>query len=211
VIEEIDWSVGQILAHLKAMGIEEKTLVVYTSDNGPWLEYGIDGGSAGPLRGGKGSVWEGGVRVPAIMRWPERIPPGQCTSEVAANMDLLPTFAKLAGAKLPADRVIDGRDLWPLVSGGPDAGSPHEVFYYFGGSRPGVPVNLQAVRDARWKLHLAVEGSELRGTALYDLQGDVSEKRDRLEDHPDIAKRLEARAREFKEALSANRRPLGKL
>jgi arylsulfatase A-like enzyme len=211
VIEEIDWSVGRILEHLKKVGIDDKTLVVYTSDNGPWLEYGIDGGSAGPLRGGKGSVWEGGVRVPAIMRWPGRIPAGRRTSEVAANMDLLPTFANLAGAQLPEDRTIDGRNLWSVIKGGSQAKSPHEVYYYFGGSGPGSEVNLAAVRDDRWKLHVKIEGEQPRGTALYDLQRDFSEKRDRVKDHPDIAERLEKKARVFWQSLLANRRPFGRL
>jgi len=211
VIEEIDWSVGQIMGTLKAIGLDEKTLVVFTSDNGPWLQYGIDGGSAGPLRDGKGTVFEGGVCVPAIMRWPTRIPAGQRTCEMAANMDLLPTFARLAGAQVPSDRVIDGRDLWPLMSGQPDATSPHEAFYYYGGSRPGNPPDLKAVRDRRWKLHLVSEGSALRGSELYDLEGDVSETRNRINDHPDIARRLEATARKFNDKLRANTRPLGRL
>jgi arylsulfatase A-like enzyme len=146
VIMEIDWSVGQIIAKLKSLGIDEKTLVVYTSDNGPWLGYGIDGGSAGPLRDGKGSLYEGGIRVPAIMRWPKHIPAGQRTSEIAALMDLLPTFAKLAGTKPPTDRVIDGRDLWPVMSGQPNAKSPHKAFYYYGGSGPGKDQLRQNIR-----------------------------------------------------------------
>ena len=100
--------------------------------------------------------------------------------QIAANMDLLPTCARLAGTKSPDDRVIDGRDLWPIMAGKTDATSPHEAFYYYDGSRPSAPANIQAVRDARWKLHLTLEASELRGTALYDLQGDVGETRDRM-------------------------------
>ncbi|HJN13035.1 MAG TPA: sulfatase [Pirellulaceae bacterium] len=115
VIMEIDSSVGQIRATLEELGIADNTLIVFTSDNGPWLPYGIDGGSPGPLRGGKGSEFEGGMRVPGIFWWPKKIPAGRRTSEIASNMDLLPTFAELAGASLPADRVIDGRSLWPLV------------------------------------------------------------------------------------------------
>ena len=115
VIMEIDWSVGQILDRLKQHGIDEQTLVVFTSDNGPWLAYGIDGGSAGPLRDGKGSSFEGGVRVPAIFRWPENIPSHRHTNAFAGNLDLLPTIGNIAGAKLPQDRVLDGRDLWPLL------------------------------------------------------------------------------------------------
>ncbi|MBI4578662.1 MAG: sulfatase [Planctomycetes bacterium] len=211
VIEEIDWSVGRILDRLKDLGLDDRTLVVYTSDNGPWLDYGIDGGSAGPLRGGKGSVWEGGVRVPAIARWPGHLPAGRSTCEIAANIDILPTFAGLAGARVPAERAIDGRNLWPLMSGQPDAESPHPAFYYYAGSPPDRPANLRAVRDRRWKLHLVPDGPRLRGTELYDLEGDVSETRNRIDDYPDVAKRLEATAQQFNDELQAHVRPLGRL
>ncbi len=210
-IEEIDWSVGQIMSKLKELGLDEKTLMLYTSDNGPWLQYGIDGGSAGPLRAGKGTVYEGGMRVPGIVRWPGQIPAGRRTTEIAANIDVLPTFARLAGTKPPTDRVIDGRNLWPVMSGEPAARSPHELFYYFGGSQPNSPPNLGAIRDQRWKLHLKRQDDELVGVELYDLEGDVSEQRNRLKDHPDIAKRLEAAAREFAKSLAENTRPLGRL
>ena len=100
-----------------ARRLDERTLIVFTSDNGPWLGYGMDGGSAGPLREGKGNTWEGGVRIPAIFRWPGKIPAGRRTDAIAANFDLMPTFARLVGADLPRDRVLDGRDLWPLLAG----------------------------------------------------------------------------------------------
>ena len=145
VMMELDWSVGQILARLKQLGLDEQTLVVFTSDNGPWLGYGIDGGSAGPLRDGKGTTWEGGVRVPGIFRWPGKIPAGRRTDAVAGNIDLLPTFARLAGAQPLSDRTIDGRDLWPVLSGATNR-SPHPFFHYLGGSAVAA-VNYHGVRD----------------------------------------------------------------
>ncbi|MGD9855672.1 MAG: sulfatase [Planctomycetaceae bacterium] len=213
VIMEIDWSVGQIRQTLEELGLDENTLIVYTSDNGPWLPYGIDGGSAGPLRGGKGSTFEGGMRVPGIFWWPGKIPAGTRTNEIAANMDLLPTFANLAGAEVPTDRVIDGRSLVPLLTGATDRG-PHDVFYYFGGSRSQPEPNLQAVRDRRWKLTLRKSEDEAKlfePEALYDLAWDVSERTDRIQDHPEAAARLEALAREFHNEFRQNIRPIGKL
>jgi len=118
VIEEIDWSVGRILEALSKNGLERNTLVIFTSDNGPWLQYGKHGGSAGPLREGKGTCWEGGVRVPFVAKWPGRIPRGKVCSEPAMTIDLLPTVATLVGAALPA-RKIDGLDIWPLLACSP--------------------------------------------------------------------------------------------
>ncbi len=206
VLMEIDWSTGQVLQKLKELGLDEKTLVVFTSDNGPWLGYGIDGGSAGPLREGKGSTWEGGVRVPGIFRWPGKIAAGRRTDAVAGTMDFLPTFARLAGAKTPDDREIDGKDLWPLLSGATDK-SPHDHFYYFGGGK----MNFRGIRDERWKLVVRVAGETVQGAELYDLGRDVSEKFDRMKDHPDIAKRLEAKAKQFYAEISRQVRPLGNL
>jgi arylsulfatase A-like enzyme len=211
VVQEIDWSVGRILDRLAELDLDENTLVVYTSDNGPWLEYGIDGGSAGPLRGGKSSVWEGGVRVPAIMRRPSHIPPGQHTSETAGVIDLLPTFARLAGAESPSDRVIDGRDLWSLISGESNAKSPHDYYYHFAAGRPGHRSNLRAIRDDRWKLHLSDNEGRLEGAELYDLARDVSERFNRIGDHPEIADRLKHAAQQFADSMHENTRPLGKL
>lgn len=208
VMREVDWSVGQILDRLKELDIDQRTLVVFTSDNGPWLAYGIDGGSAGPLRDGKGSTWEGGVRVPAIFRWPGKIPAGQRTEAIAGNHDLLPTFARLAGVPVPDDRVLDGRDLWPLLSG-ETAHSPHRYFHYFGGS-PGGQANYRGVRDERWKLVLAVDrDGQVAGQELYDLGADVGERFDRIEQHPEIAGRLSATAQEFYDQLRQNLRPAG--
>jgi arylsulfatase A len=210
VVMEIDWSVGQIVSTLQEIGLDERTLIVVTSDNGPWLPYGIDGGSAGPLRQGKGSLYEGGVRVPAIFRWPGRIPAGRRTSEIAGLIDLHPTLAGLAGAALPTDRVVDGRDLARLLTGQTQRG-PHEYHYYFGGSAPG-EANLLAVRDRRWKLFVQRQAEgPLTAGALYDLAQDVSERTDRAADHPQEAQRLLAAARAFREDLVQNIRPIGTL
>jgi arylsulfatase A-like enzyme len=148
VIAEIDWSVGEILETLARTKLDANTLVVFTSDNGPWLSYGNHAGSQGPFREGKGTSFEGGVRVPFVARWPGHIPHGAESAEPAMTIDLLPTVARLAGAAVPQDRIVDGRDIWPLVSGSSGAGSPHEVLYFYWGQE------LHAVRSGRWKLHL---------------------------------------------------------
>ena len=210
VIEEIDWGVGEILAKLKELGLDEKTLVVFTSDNGPWLQYGIDGGSAGPLRAGKGTTFEGGQRVPSIMRWPGRIPAGTRTSEVAAIIDLLPTLAGLAGTSPPTDRVIDGKDIWPLMSGQPGAKSLHEAFYYYAGNPPDQAPRLRAIRSGRWKLHLESEDDSFRGHALYDLVADIGESEDAMADNPDVVERLLSMAKIFNDELKESVRPLGR-
>jgi arylsulfatase A-like enzyme len=202
VVMEIDWSVGQILDALERHHIDRETLVIFTSDNGPWLRYGNHAGSAGPLREGKGTVFEGGTRVPCIMRWPGKIPAGTSCDELSTTMDVLPTVARLIGADLPTDRVLDGKDIWPLMSGEPNARSPHEAFWcYWGGA-------LHGVRDRRWKLHLPhpyesmagrrggrdgtpVPAQEAQiGLALYDLKTDVGETINVAERHPEIVARL---------------------
>lgn len=209
VIMELDWSVGQILSRLKKLGLDERTLVVFTSDNGPWLGYGIDGGSAGPLRDGKGTTWEGGVRVPAIFRWPGRIPAGRRTDAIAGNIDILPTLARLAGTAAPKDRTLDGRDLWPVLSGESNR-SPHEHFHYLGGSAEGA-VNYHGIRDDRWKLTVTVgSDGKVAGKELYDLGPDTGEKFDRFKQHPEIAQRLAVAAQAFYDELRANLRPAGK-
>jgi arylsulfatase A len=209
VVMELDWSVGQILARVKKLGLDERTLVIFMSDNGPWLHYGIDGGSAGTLRDGKTTTWEGGVRVPAIARWPARIPPGRRTDAVAGNLDLLPTLARLAGAKIDEQRVIDGRDLWPLLSGKTEK-SPHQYFHYLAGSTEN-QINYRGIRDARWKLVLQVDtAGKVQPRELYDLGADPSERFDRLKQHPDIAQSLTSAAEEFYTALRGNLRPAGK-
>ncbi len=145
-VEELDASVGEILAALKQHELDDRTLVIFTSDNGPFLSYGDHAGSAGPLRGGKLTAFEGGVRVPGLMRWPGKIPAGQECHEVAATIDLLPTIAGLLGASLSANR-IDGQDIWPLMSGREGAKTPHESYLYYNGGE------LHALRAGNWKLH----------------------------------------------------------
>src|SRR5882672_3009710 len=150
VIEEIDWSVGQVMDALKRNGLEENTWVIFTSDNGPWLSYGDHAGSAGPLREGKGTCWEGGTREPCIMRWPGKIRAGSTNDKMLMTIDLFPTIARLIGAELPKHK-IDGLDVWPVIAGQKGAQNPHEgyAFYY-------EQNQLQAVTsgDCRWKLQL---------------------------------------------------------
>ncbi|MCI0359711.1 MAG: sulfatase [Planctomycetaceae bacterium] len=230
VIAEIDWSVGQILDALKAHGIDERTLVLFASDNGPWLSYGNHCGSAGPLREGKGTVWEGGHRVPCVARWPGKIPPASGCDELCGTIDVLPTFARLAGGEAPQDRLIDGRDIWPLLAGDKRARSPHEAFYYYW------DYGLEAVRSRNWKLHFPHEYRSLAGPpgndgqpapyeqrmtalALFDLAADVGETKNVAAEHPEIVAKLQAlgnRARDdlgdsLTNRMGKNRRPAGKL
>jgi arylsulfatase A-like enzyme len=209
VVMELDWSVGQILARVKQLGLDERTLLIFTSDNGPWLHYGIDGGSAGMLRDGKISTWEGGVRVPAIARWPGKIPAGRRCDAIAGNLDFLPTFAHLAGTQVAQDRAIDGGDLSDLLTGKTEQG-PHRYFQYLGAS-PEKQVNYRGIRDDRWKLVLSVgQDGKIKAEELYDLGADPGERFDRLKQHPEIADRLAAAAQEFYSELRANLRPAGK-
>jgi arylsulfatase len=150
VIEEIDWSVGEILDSLKENGVDDRTLVFFFSDNGPFLSYGSHAGHAEPLREGKLTTWDGGMRSPCILRWPGVTPAGRvCTSPVM-SIDLLPTLANLVGADLPS-KPIDGLDILPLLEGRSGATSPHEALYFYAGEE------LQAVRSGDWKLHVAHE------------------------------------------------------
>ena len=197
VIEEIDWSVGVVLDTLERLDLENNTLVVFTSDNGPWIEghLGDYGGSASPLRGYKMTTWEGGLRVPGIFRWTGRIPAGGVSDEIASTLDLLPTFAGLAGAPLPSGRRLDGLDLWPWLEGRSER-SPRGDFFYFGYT------HLQAVRDRRWKLVLdrpadppwtSWYGRMIDAVAapeLYDLSLDWEESRNVAAQNPSIVQRL---------------------
>lgn len=212
-IEEIDWSVGKVLSTLKELGLDDNTIVVYTSDNGPWLNLKPPhhGGSALPLRAGKFTTFEGGMRVPAIFRMPGRIKAGTESDEVAAAFDLLPTFASLAGAKLDTDRTIDGENIWPLLSGATES-SPHDEFYYFrGGGR------IQAVRRGKWKLHLERgrgKGENRKVTspvALYDLDTDISESNNLASQHEDLVRELTETTNAFVAKLKEEQRPEGKL
>ena len=197
VIAEIDWSVGEVMRTLDELGLADDTLVVFTSDNGPWLSYGDHAGSAGPLREGKGTIWEGGVRVPCVMRWPGRIPAGSVCKEPLMTIDLLPTLAGLLGTT-PAHE-IDGLDALATITG--DASGPHEALYFWWGAE------LQAVRAGDWKLHFphdyrtlagrpGVGGIPSRyvqgrcGLELYDLAKDVGEHRNVADRRPEVVERL---------------------
>ncbi len=191
-IAEIDWSVGQILDTLKANGLDDNTLVLFTSDNGPPKNTLF--ASPGPLRGHKGTTFEGGMREPTVVRWPGKIPAGKANGELMTTMDLLPTFAKLAGAAIPTDRVIDGKDIWPTLTG--EAQTPHEMFFYHRGNV------LAAVRSGRWKLHT----SKGRPTQLYDLESDLSEKNNVIDSHPEVVRRLNGQLKAFAKNIADNSR-----
>jgi arylsulfatase A len=185
VVEELDWSVGQVLEVLRAEGLAENTLVIFTSDNGPWLIFGLQGGSAGLLRDGKGSTWEGGVRVPCIMSWPGQTPAGRTTAEIASTLDILPTVARIAGGKAPADRAIDGLDLGPLLF--ENAASPRDTMFFYRGTR------LFAVRQGPYKAHFITQAAYGAGKMethdpplLYHLEHDPSEKHDVSQRHPAV-------------------------
>ena len=237
VVTEVDWSVGQVLDTLDNAGLSENTLVVFTTDNGPWLSYGDHAGHAGPLREGKGTMFEGGYRVPTLMRWTgtdlskAKIPANSECDKLSSTIDLLPTIAALIGADLP-DRKIDGHDIRPLIFDTAGAKSPHDYFYcYF------EQASLQAVRTERWKLHLPHKYRTLAGgkggsggvpapyetasigLSLYDLDNDVAESKDVAMEHPEVVADLSAaaeRARldlgDFNPAIEGKGiRPAGKL
>ncbi len=204
VIQELDWSVGQILEAIAELGLDERTLVIFTTDNGPWNLSGGRGGHADPLRGYKFSVYEGGMRVPTVMRWPGRIPAGTIQTEIGATIDLLPTLAHLAGCELPEDRVIDGRNIWPLMSGEPGARSPHPAFYYYAANSN----RLAAVREGHWKYH-APHGDQPE--QLYNLAIDLGESRNLAAVYTAVAARLRRQMQEFDADLKANARPIGRL
>jgi len=191
-VEEVDWSVGQVMQTLKDLGLEENTLVVFTSDNGPWLIKGDDAGSALPLRGGKGGTFEGGVRVPTLVRWPGKIAAGSVCDAVAGTIDLLPTFVSLAGGKVPSEPVIDGRDLSDILLGKTKE-SPREAHYYFSS------YTLQAVRQGSWKLAVTSQNETMGGSKkeektprLYNLDTDIGETTDVSDKNPEVVTKLTA-------------------
>jgi len=208
VIECVDWSCGRVLDTIRKLGLARKTIVIFTSDNGPAR------GSAGPLRGKKGSTWEGGMREPCIMWAPGRIPAGALCHELATIVDLLPTFAGLAGAKAPTDRVIDGRDIYPLMMAAPGAKTPHDAFFYY--SSHG---NLEAVRQGDWKYRKSTRRARRKKgdktpppepkAELYDLAADIGEQNNLIDSRPDVAKRLDALMAKFDKDLEKTSRPAG--
>lgn len=191
-IEELDDAVGRILAALLERGLDDETLVLFTSDNGSWHP-----GSAGPLRGRKNTTWEGGMRVPCLVRWPSRIPAGQTCSELVTALDVLPTVAALAGAQVPLDRTLDGHDVRPLLFGERGAKSPTEAFPYYREDR------LEALRSGNWKLHVARPEWEDPSQAplLFDLATDPGETQDVAADHPEEVDRLLKLVKRFRARL----------
>lgn len=188
-VECVDWATGVLLHELKRLGLEEDTLVVFTSDNG---SRGDRGGSNAPLRGRKGTTWEGGQRVPCIFRWPGKIAAGQEMHGIVSSLDFYKTFARLAQAELPRNRVIDGCDLVPMLLHGEP--SPRSIFFYY------IRNNLEAVREGKWKLH--VHKGDAPFSALYDLEQDCGEQRDVAAAHPEVVAQLQA-------LLAACRRDMG--
>ena len=201
VIMEIDWSVGQIIDALKKNGIDDNTLIIYASDNGPWLNYGKWGGSAGPLREGKGTMWEGGARVPCIMRWPDKITPGQSITKIASTIDIYPTIAEIVGDEING-YANDGVSLMPILNGDKNSNPRNELYYYYG-------EKLIAVRKGKWKLvfphvYRSYEGVEAgknlhpgpynkgsSGLELYNLINDIGERKDVAALYPHIVRELE--------------------
>jgi len=207
-VECVDWSVSVILDELKSLGLDDNTLVIFTSDNG---SRGDHGGSNGPLRGRKGTTWEGGQRVPCIMRWPGKIPAGRTCAEIATAMDFCPTFAQLADTSAPTDRVIDGKDLRPIMLGEDGAGSSYDAFFYY------MKDNIEAVRSGRWKLH--VRKGEEDVCELYDLESDIGESTNVAEQNPDVVRNLQSKIDACRDDLGdeavgaegANCRPIGQV
>ena len=212
VIMEIDWSVGQVLQTLKQYGLDERTLVIFASDNGPWLSYSGHSGEATPLREGKGTSWEGGIRVPCIMRWPGELPAGKVQAEPAMTIDVLPTIAWITGAELPRHQ-IDGLDIWQLMQVADGAKSPHEAYYIYYNRN-----ELQAIIMGEWKLYLPhayrtikagqpyrddgipikYEMTNIEIPELYHLSNDISETTDVAADNPHVVEimlRLAEKAR----------------
>ena len=182
------WQTGQLLDALEKWGIDENTIVVFFSDNGHWGKN-VDAGSSYPLRGGKLGPYEGGHRVCFVARGPGIIPPGSVNHEIATSMDLMPTFAKLAGATMPADRIIDGKDIEPLLRMEEGAVSPHEAYFLY------KTTTLKSVRQGNWKLHIRYADKNLVSGELYDLDADIGETNDVSGSNPAMVNRLMALAR----------------
>ncbi len=220
VVTELDWSVGRILDTLTANRLDASTMVIFISDNGPALEYGQEGGSAGVLRGGEGSTFEGGMRVPCVIRWTGKIPAQTISDELAASFDLFPTVARQIGGSLPAQVRLDGQDIWPVLTLPTAATSPHQCFYYYLGGA------LHAVRSGRWKLHFphgynaVIEGSvsngqpqrtswQRIGLSLFDLQTDPGETVNVAADNEEVVRYLARLAETARDELgdTLTRRP----
>jgi arylsulfatase A len=209
VVEEMDSSVGEIMRTLRERGLDENTLVMFISDNGPELNTQVPGGNAGPLRGGKATAWEGGVRVPCLARWPGRIPAGKTRAGIGSVMDLFPTLVGLAGGEAPEDREIDGLDLTAFLEGKSD--SPRQELLHYRGGR------LFAVRSGSWKLHFIkreqAKGGGLKSSKranppeLYNLVHDPGERTNLAAAHPEVVARLTKVARRMQESIVPGKLP----
>ncbi len=229
VMMEVDWSIGEIMKAVERNGLDKNTLIIFTSDNGPWLNFGNHAGTTGGLREGKGTSWEGGQRVPCIMRWPGKIPEGEICNRLASSIDILPTLAEITGASLP-EKKIDGISILPLLLGDKTA-SPRQNFYYYYRQN-----SLEGVQKEYWKLVLphtsqSYEGVEpgnngwpgkivtytVNELELYDLRRDPGERYNVADLYPDIVKELQDLVNEAREDLGdditnvpgANRRKPG--
>ena len=187
---------------LRKNNLDENTLVIYTSDNGPWKLKEGRGGSAHPLRGYKFQTYEGGMRVPCIMSWKGKIPSGTVCDEIGATIDLLPTFANLAGAKIPDDRIIDGKNIWPIISGEKGARSPHEIYYYYKGNR------LESARQGKWKVRRS--GKKSQSVELYDLDNDIAESKNLSQKNPELIQTILKKMDKFDKDLKLSQRSIGK-
>ena len=211
VIEEIDASVGTILETLKKHSLDKNTLVIFTSDNGPWLSYGNHGGSKGMLREGKGTEFEGGVRVPFVARWPGKISAATTSNEPTMTIDLLPTLVGYAGGVVQTEPKIDGKNISAIIEAKPNAKSPQEAYYFYWGDA------LHAVTSGKWKLHFPhpylhiIEGGsdgkpgkgETRKIelSLFDLDADITESKNVADQNPDVVKRLQMLGDKIREEL----------
>ncbi len=220
VMMELDWSVGQIVTKLEKEGLRDNTLIVLTSDNGPWLCYGDHAGSAYPLREGKGTMWEGGCREPCIMSWPGHIPKGKVCKKIASTIDLLPTLCAITGAPLPKKK-IDGVNILALLLGKKGANPRNEFTYYYGNE-------LQAVREGDWKLNFPHGYRSIVGThpgknghsggythgrvgwELYNLKRDISEVQNVADLHPEVVQRLRKLGEQERDELNSHKRLPGK-
>jgi arylsulfatase len=212
-MQEVDWSVGEVIKALKKNGLSENTLVIFTSDNGPWLTFGNHAGNSGGLREGKGTAWDGGLKVPCIMSWPGKIAPGSICTNLATTMDILPTLAGICNASLPSKK-IDGLNIIDLLKGKPNANPRDEFVYYYDYN------SLKAIRKGNWKLVFPANsqtygksgaiggdgfpgkyGSDTVRLSLYNLRTDPGEERDVKEKHPEIITQLSTIADKYRKEI----------
>ena len=221
VMMEVDWSVGEIMKVLQKHELDDNTLFIFTSDNGPWLNYGDHAGSAAPLREGKGTMFDGGCREPMLAWWPGTIPANSVCNEPSMTIDLLPTIAKLIGAELP-DQKIDGKDIWPLFVDD-QAKSPQEAYFLYSGNQ------LQAVRQGKWKLHFPHGYRTMAGKpggtggiptdysqakielSLFNLKTDIGESKNLKDEKPKITQKLSELGKAFDQEMKKSKRPAGKI